>query len=56
MMIGRESFIATQEEDQIISSIILNEYGLESPMCPQAQCILETIVPSLNSPYHSEAS
>ena len=43
MMIGRESFIAIQEEEEIISSIILNEYRIESQVCPQAECILETI-------------
>lgn len=56
MMIGRDSFIADREEDEIISSIILSEYGTQSPMCPQAKCILETIVPPLNSFIHLEAS
>ena len=56
MMIGRESFIDDQEEDEIISSIIMNEYGKKSPMCSQVECILETIVPPLNSFNHSEAS
>lgn len=55
MMIGRESFIADQEEDEIISSIILNDYGTQSPMCPQAECILETIVPPLNLLNYLEA-
>ena len=55
MMIGRESFIDDQEEDKIISSIILNEYGTQSPMCPQDECILKTIVPPLNSLNHLEA-
>ena len=52
MMIGRESFISDQEEDEIVSSIILNEYGTQSPMCPQVECILETIEPHLNSINH----
>ena len=56
MMIGRELFIATREEDEIISSIILNEYGIESQVCPQDECILETILPSLNSPHHLKDS
>ena len=34
MMITRELFIANWEEDEIISSIILNEYGIESPISP----------------------
>ena len=54
MIIGRELFTDDQEEDEIISSILLNEYGAESLIFPQAKCILETIVPSLNSLHHSK--
>ena len=56
MMIGRELFIATREEDEIISSIILNEYGTQSSMSHQAEYILEIIVQPLNSAHHSKAS
>ena len=45
-----------EEEYEIISSIILNEYGIASQVCPQYEPILETILPSLDSPHHSKAS
>ena len=49
MMIDQESFVASQEEDEIILSIITNEYGVE----PQVECVLDTILPTLNTLQHS---
>jgi hypothetical protein len=34
----------------------MNEYGVESQLCPQVDCILETILPPLKTPQDSEAS
>ena len=56
MMIGWESFVASQEEDEIISSIIMNECEVEPQLFPQVECVLETILPPLKTPQHLEAS
>ena len=34
----------------------MNEYGVEAQVCPQEECILETILPPLNTPQHSKFS
>ena len=45
MMISRDSFISIKEEDDIISSIILNEYGMQPETCFEEDCVLENIMP-----------
>jgi hypothetical protein len=34
----------------------MNEYGVESQVCPQEQYILETILPPLSTPQHLVSS
>ena len=45
MMISRDSFVSTKEEDEVISSIILNEYGIQLETCSEKGCVLENILP-----------
>ena len=45
MMISRDSFVRIKEEEDVISSIILNEYGRKLEICSQEDCILGNILP-----------
>ena len=45
MMISRDSFVSIKDEDDVISSIILNEYGRQPEICSQEDCVLENILP-----------
>lgn len=45
MMISQNSFISIKEEDDIISSIILNEYGTQPETSSKQDCVLESILP-----------
>ena len=44
-MISRDSFVTIKEEDDVISSIILNEYGKQPKICSQVDCVLGNILP-----------
>lgn len=55
MMIERDSFVAPQKDDDVISSIITNEYGVDSLLFSQQDFTLETILPP-NAPQYSESS
>ena len=54
MMISRKSFVNIKEEDDVISSIILNEYGREPEICSQEDCVLENILPLPCELHYSE--
>ena len=45
MTISRDSFVSIKEEDDVISSIILNEYGKQPEICSQVDCVLRNILP-----------
>ena len=45
MTISRDSFVSTKEEDDVISSIILNEYEMQPQICSKEDCVLENILP-----------
>ena len=51
MMISRESFVSIKEEDEVISSIILNEYGTQTKTSSTHDRVLESILP-LPSQFH----
>ena len=44
MMISRDLFLSTKEEDEVISSIILNEYRIQPETCSKEDCVLENIL------------
>ena len=54
MMISRDSFVSTKEEDEVISSIILNEYGIQHETCFEEACVLENILPLPYELYYFE--
>ena len=56
MMISKEPFIAFRREDEIISSIILNEYGVETQVCSQGNCVLNTLLPPIDALQYLETS
>ena len=56
MMISRDSFVSIKEEDDVISSIILNEYGKQSEICSQADCVLGNILPLPCEIHYSEST
>ena len=56
MMISRDSFVSTKEEDDVISSIILNEYGIQPETCSKEDCVLENILPLPCELHYSESA
>ena len=56
MMILRDSFVSIKEEDDIISSIILNEYGRKPEICSQEDCVLGNILPLPYVLHYSESA
>ena len=44
IMISRESFVRIKEDDDVISSIILNEYGTQPETSSKHDCVLENIL------------
>ncbi len=45
MMISRDSFVSIKEEEDVISSIISNEYGMQPEISFKEDCVLENILP-----------
>ena len=45
MMISRDFFVSIKDEGDVISSIILNEYGRQFEICSQEDCVLGNILP-----------
>ena len=56
MMISRESFVNIKEEDDVISSIILNEYGMQPETSSKHSCVLESILPLPTQSHYSESA
>ena len=54
MMISRESFIGIKEEDEVISSIILNDYGIQTETYPTHDRVLGSILPLPSQSHYSE--
>ena len=56
MMISRESFVSIKEEDDFISSIILNEYETKLETSSKHDCVLENILPLPSEFHYSESA
>ena len=56
MMISRDSFVSIKEEDDVISSIILNEYGTQLETYSKHDCVLESIMPLPFKSHYSEST
>ena len=52
MIISRDLFVSTKEEDEVISSIILNECGIQPETCSKESCVLENI---MSLPYEGKS-
>ena len=55
MMISKESFVSIKEEDDVISSIILNEYGIQPKISSKHDCVLESILPLPSESHYSKS-
>ena len=56
MMISRESFVSIKEEDDVVSFIILNEYGMQPETSSKHDCALESILPLPSEFHYSESA
>ena len=56
MIITRDSFVSTKEEDEVIYSLILNEYGIQPKTCSEEACVLENILPSPYEIHYSKST
>ena len=56
MMISRESFVNIKEEDDVISSIILNEYGTQTETSSKHNHVLESILPLPTQSHYYEST
>ena len=50
-MIERNSFFASQEEDDILVAILTNQYDSKESSCEDPTCSLQTVLPKHNSPH-----
>ena len=56
MMISRESFLNIKEKDEVISSIILNEYGTQTEISSTHDRVLESILSLPSQSHYSDSA
>ena len=56
MIISRESFVSIKEEDEVISSIILNEYEIQAETSSKHNRVLESILPLPTQSHYFESA
>ena len=56
MMISLDSFVNIKEEDDVISSIIQNEYGTQLETSSKQDCLLESILPLPSELHYFESA